>query len=121
MVGGFCFQDSDQEAGMGILLLKTESDEEDDAGGAGSRSSNVQADTSEAHKGFVKGQEKGKRRQKVSLQAEQLDALCEEEAHEEGLLMPLNDSLPFIPLNYTMKNRSLSTLFIPFFGRRPRK
>jgi len=70
-------------------LLSEASDTESDGDtGQGGGIPSVCAEASEAHKGFRKGMEKAKRRQEARQRAADLDATCEEEAHEEGLLLP---------------------------------
>ena len=80
---------SDEDDRGSVLLSEEEEEEEDlEVGmdGAGGRA--VDADASEEWTTAAKGREKAKRRQSHIQQAAELDATCEEDAYEEGLLMP---------------------------------
>ena len=77
---------SDEEDGRSVLLSEEDSDLEVGMGGAACRA--VDTNASEEWTKAAKGREKAKRRQTHIQIAAELDATCEEEAHEEGLLMP---------------------------------
>ena len=78
----------EDDRGSDLLSVEEEEDSDLEAGmdGAGGRA--VDADASEEWTTAAKGREKAKRRQSHIQLAAQLDATCEEDAYEEGLLMP---------------------------------
>ena len=79
---------ADEMEPEGDLLSEASDTESDEDNGQGEGIASVSGEASEAHKAFRKGMEKAKRRKNARQRAADLDATCEEEAHEEGLLLP---------------------------------